>query len=276
MFGQSVSAADVPTIGALILLEGLLSADNAMVLAIMVKHLPGELQRRALLYGLGGAFIMRMVMIALATIIIQFWWLQLIGAAYLVWLPLKHFWMHSQGSGPKNKGAGFWMTVVQVELIDLAFALDSVLAGVALVNTARHPDKTWVVVAGGLLGVIILRFAAGVFINLLQRYPSLDHLAYALVGWAGVKMITVAGHTYHHWATAVAKVTPVVNIPEMTDTVFWIGMAVISAVGVTVALRQGPSPVTAESQQMEAIAEEVEEIMEGEDDPNRGVDVAKR
>ncbi|MCG9893984.1 MAG: hypothetical protein MH204_00730, partial [Fimbriimonadaceae bacterium] len=124
-FGQTFSSSDVGTILFLILLEGLLSADNALVLAIMVRHLPHEQQRKALLYGLGGAFVFRLIAILLASYIIRLWFLQLAGALYLLFVTLKHF--IGVAGGPKKSkelaGAAFWPTVVAVELTDIAFAV---------------------------------------------------------------------------------------------------------------------------------------------------------
>src|SRR4051794_36194650 len=89
--GQSFQTGDIASVVALVLLEGLLSADNALVLAIMVRHLPKQQQQRALLYGLVGAFVFRLVAILLASFVLKLWWLQAIGAAYLLYLPFKHF-----------------------------------------------------------------------------------------------------------------------------------------------------------------------------------------
>lgn len=244
MIPQTFSIGDLGPIGTLIVLEGLLSADNAMVLAIMVRHLPKEQQAKALLYGLGGAFILRTIMIGVAAYIIQFWWLQLIGALYLVYLPIKHFVRHASNAPHMvGKQAGFWKTVMQVELVDVAFALDSVLVGVAVVNTARHPDKTWVVIAGGIIGVILLRFAAGYFIRILNQYPVLDHVAYLLVGWSGIKMLFGTGHTFDMWFEKAYPDRPVpIVIHEMPDTIFWIGMALITVIGGYLAFKKGPEP----------------------------------
>ncbi|MCE2937671.1 MAG: hypothetical protein LW819_00005, partial [Fimbriimonadaceae bacterium] len=139
---QTFSVGDLGAIGFLILLEGLLSADNALVLAIMVKHLPDKLQKKALLYGLGGAFVFRFLAIIFATFILNLWWLQLVGAAYLLWLPIKHF-LNKAGEHSANpiKQRGFWQTVIAVELTDIAFAVDSVLAAV---GTVSAKDKVWV------------------------------------------------------------------------------------------------------------------------------------
>jgi predicted tellurium resistance membrane protein TerC len=91
MFGQAFQINDLGTVGFLVLLEALLSADNALILAIIVRHLPKEEQKKALLYGLLGAFALRLAAIVVATQIISFWWLQVLGAFYLLYLPTKHF-----------------------------------------------------------------------------------------------------------------------------------------------------------------------------------------
>ena len=238
VFGQTFSLSDLPMIGVLVLLEALLSADNALVLAIMVKHLPKDLQRKALMYGMGGAFILRSLAIILAAYIIRFWWLQLIGAVYLLYLPIKHFVSHAQGKHATAKARSFWATVVYIELVDLAFALDSVVAAVAVVDTVQHPDKLWVVAAGAIIGIIVLRFAAGYFIRLLEKYPILDHVAYLLVGWAGVKLLLISGHTFERWyTTANPGATLPFHIPEMSKQVFWAGMAIIAFGGTLWALK---------------------------------------
>jgi len=240
MFGQLFELSDVGTIAVLILLEALLSADNALVLAILVRHLPRVMQKKALMYGLGGAFILRTAAIILAAYIISFWWLQLIGAIYLLYLPVKHFVDHAKDRRIQGKKMGFWTTVVYLNFVDLAFALDSVIVAVAVVDTVRHPNKLWVVVAGAILGIVILRFAAAVFIGVLERYPVLDHVAYLLVGWAGVKLIFISGHSFERWYVGrhPGGVFPV-HLPEMPAWLFWAGMAVIALGGTWWAVKQG-------------------------------------
>jgi len=230
---------DIGQIALLVVLEALLSADNALVLAVIVRHLPREQQRKALFYGLAGAFVLRICAIFLASIILNFWWLQLLGAAYLIFLPVKHFVKHSQGGEVKGKaGASFWMTVVYAELTDIVFAIDSVLVAVAVVDVVRHPDKIWVVYAGAIVGVVLLRFAAGYCLRLLEKYPVLDHIAYVLVGWAGVKMLFISGHTFQLWYDKRNPQNPLpFAVPELHPVVFWGGMALIVGGGLFLALR---------------------------------------
>src|SRR5262249_26988931 len=154
---------DLLTIVLLVGLEGLLSADNAMVLAVLVLGLPKEEQRKALRYGILGAFAFRGVATLLAVYLIRLGWVKLAGAAYLLYLVVRHF---SQRGGSEMRRrapqahsqfglSAFWATVVKVELTDLVFAVDSILVAVAM------SPKLWVVLSGGVLGIVMMRLVIG-------------------------------------------------------------------------------------------------------------------
>lgn len=260
---QKFEYADIPVIGVLILLEGLLSADNALVLAIMVKHLPEKLRHKALLYGLGGAFVFRAAAILAAAWIMQLWWLQLVGALYLVYITVKHFIAGKKGHqvegdlAHKADKLGFWPTVMLVELTDIAFAIDSVLAAVSLAKS--RPDvefvsKLWVVYTGAIIGVVLLRFAATVFLRLLDRYPKLEHMAYLLVGWAGVKLVFLAGH---NWSITTKSSF---EIHEMPPAVFWPVLLLILVLGTIYAVVKGEKGETDDP----VVKEARESVDEGE------------
>ena len=191
----------------LVVLEGLLATDNALVLAIMVKHLPEEERRKALFYGLAGAFIFRFGSLFVISFLINVWQVQAIGAAYLIFMCLnhlfKHFIKHKSGTEEKEekpkKQSGFWMTVFKVEVADIAFAVDSILAAVALGVTlpelpimdigGMNGGHFIVIFAGGFIGLIIMRFAANMFVKLLAKKPGLEVAAFIIVGWVGVKLL---------------------------------------------------------------------------------------
>jgi YkoY family integral membrane protein len=199
----------------LIVLEGLLSADNALVLAIMVKHLPKGKQKKALLYGIVGAFVFRFLMLAAAQWIIRLWYLCAAGALYLAFIALKHFLFEAKTEAHElRKKRGFWGTVVVVEFTDVVFAVDSVLAAVALSN------KLWLVYTGCVLGIIAMRFAAGGFLALLEKWPGLEHMAYGLVGWIAIKL---GVQSWGMFRGTEAHLSPMV---------FWSGMGVIVLAGV--------------------------------------------
>ncbi|RSK28743.1 hypothetical protein EJF36_18730 [Bacillus sp. HMF5848] len=190
----------------LIGIEGLLAADNALVLAIMVKHLPEEQRKRALFYGLAGAFVFRFASLFLISFLVDVWQVQALGALYLLFIALNHIFRkvivnkekEKAGLVEEKKQAGFWTTVLKVELADIAFAIDSILAAVALAVTLPNTNlpkiggldggKFLVIFAGGLIGLIIMRFAANYFVTLLQKRPGLEIAAFVIVGWVGVKL----------------------------------------------------------------------------------------
>ena len=212
---------DVLLVGTLVVLEGLLSADNALILAVLVRHLAPAEQKKALLYGMIGAFALRAVAISLARTLMSLWWLCALGSAYLLFLCGKHFLSGGDAAKVNTKPRGFWSTVAQVEFTDLVFAIDSILVAVALVH---NPHKIWVVYAGGFIGIVLLRSAAGFFLRLLTRYPALDRTAYALVGWAGVKL---ASESADIWAAGAHHAAPHL----LPGWAFWAGFALICGVG---------------------------------------------
>src|SRR5688572_33070956 len=133
MVGMDVQPSDFLTIALLVLLEGLLSADNALVLAILVLGLPRKDQRKALRYGIVGAFAFRILATLLAVQLISFGWVKLVGAAYLLYLSFNHFFGHGDAdqrtsirpATPFLGLSAFWSTVIKVELTDIVFAVDS-------------------------------------------------------------------------------------------------------------------------------------------------------
>lgn len=261
MTNQIFALSDAGTIGLLIILEALLSADNALVLAMIVRRLPKEQQKRALFYGLAGAFVFRLIVIVIASQLLNFWWLQAIGGLYLVFLLAKHFLQHSSGDSHKEIKASpnFWLTVLQAELTDIAFAIDSVLVAVAVEN---RPSKLWVVYIGAMLGVVFLRWAAGHVLRLLEKFPKLDHVAYLLVGWAGVKLLFIAGHTFEKWTVKEGRPPLPFHIPEMPPLVFWTGLILIAGVGGWFAFRSPADEALEESEVPAEIDEAVEEVFD--------------
>ncbi|MEQ1903450.1 MAG: hypothetical protein ABL888_04635 [Pirellulaceae bacterium] len=270
MFNQVFEIQDIWVVGVLIILEGVLSIDNALVLGLLAKRVRPDQQARVLTYGLVGAFVIRLIAIGFAQYLLGWRIVKLIGGGYLVYVAVSYFYGQFFGeSGEKivaddqgqpslveaesgkslsedrleeeleersiipppereftedegdasgetnissaeanstnlNRSAapnavaeklyaGFWKTILVVELTDLAFAVDSILAGIALVGTPPvghvgiHP-KLWVVVLGGMLGVMLMRVAAMIFIRMLERFPRFELSAYLLVLIIGSKL----------------------------------------------------------------------------------------
>lgn len=260
MFGQTFNSQDLAVVALLVVLEGVLSIDNALVLGLLAKRLPEKLQRRALTYGLAGAFVFRFIAIGTAGYLLQWRIVKLLGGGYLLWVALKHLFfegrekteehvavsagdtptliddatgceltepqreeeirIRSSVPAPGAKRPGFWSTVLVIELTDIAFAIDSILAAIALVGSAPaghigpHP-KLWVVLTGGMLGVILMRFAAIVFIKLLEKFPRFETSAYLLVSVIGMKLVV-------DWGMNTPAHPHTVNFHSPSSPAFWI------------------------------------------------------
>jgi YkoY family integral membrane protein len=212
----SFSSGDGLAVATLALLEGILSVDNSLVLAILVRTLPKEQQKKALAYGIGGAFAFRIIALVFAAHMLRFSLFKLVGGTYLIYLAMKHmfFFFKEDAHQPRPRvGASFWKTVLLVELTDIAFSIDSITAAVAMSN------KLIVVWSGGILGIIFLRFAAGFFIRLLERLPKLEDLAYQLIFFVGTKLLLESFHI------------------EIGHAVFWLMMGVIVILGAALVYR---------------------------------------
>jgi YkoY family integral membrane protein len=202
-----LSASDLLTIGLLVGLEGLLSADNALVMAIMVLGLPKLDHQKALRYGLIGGFVFRVAATVLAVYLIRLILVKLLGALYLLYLAYSHFFGHESGADrrtpPKAKGwlglTPFWATVVRVELINLAFSIDSILVAVAM------SPKLWVVITGGILGIVAMRLVVGQLLTLVQRYPALVDGAFIIIAWVGLKLCVEYLHDAHYTAFEIPR-----------------------------------------------------------------------
>jgi len=178
----------IPILVVLILLEAILSADNAIALAAIVRSLPDPKQEEwALRYGLIGAFVLRVILIFTATWVIKYWQFELAGSLYLLWLSGKFFLEKSQENHdtqhPVRMADKLWQVVALVSLTDLAFSLDSVTAAVAVA------EETWLVLIGGVAGIITLRFLAGLFIKWLAEFTHLESAGYLIVVLVGLRLL---------------------------------------------------------------------------------------
>jgi YkoY family integral membrane protein len=184
---------DLLVIATLIVLEGLLSCDNAVALAMLVRKLPKEQQGKALRYGIIGAYTFLFIALCLATWIISQWYLKVLGGLYLLWMAANHFLQaHQNPLEPDDQPKElrripgltvFWSTVVMVECTDIAFSVDSIAAAVAL------SDKFYVLLVAGFIYILVMRFAAQGFIVLLRKFPHLETAAFLAVATIGLKLV---------------------------------------------------------------------------------------
>jgi YkoY family integral membrane protein len=279
-FGQTFDSHDLIVIALLVVLEGVLSIDNALVLGLLAKRLPKHMQGRALTYGLVGAFVFRLIAIATAAWLLHWRVVKLLGGGYLVFIAVKHLFFDAKEKVPEHIAVGpdgqpvllddrtnqpiseheedieirerapivpesvlhpspstvdtrkFWTTVFVIEMTDIAFAIDSILAAIALVGSApaehvgTHP-KLWVVLTGGMIGVMLMRVAAVMFIKLLERFPRFETAAYLLVIVIGLKLLADWGFNSAEHPHRIDFHSP----HSVAFWVFWILMIVCFCIG---------------------------------------------
>lgn len=175
----------------LILIECLLSVDNAIVLATQARVLPTlRQQEKSLLYGLIGSYIFRFLIIGVGVYLIHIWEIKVIGAAYLMYLVYKFFSSKLRGKKKESnvklktdsKRSLFWTVIAQIILMDIIFSVDSVLASLAI---STNPV---IVLIGGLVGILAMRGIAVVIMNLMRKVPELEPMAYVLIALIAVKL----------------------------------------------------------------------------------------
>lgn len=193
----------------LVALEAVLSADNAIALAAIAQSIEEpKLQRQALDIGLIGAYILRIILIFTATWIVKYWQFELLGAIYLLWLVFNYFNTADEDDTDETERtlsfSSLWQIIPIIAVTDLAFSLDSVTTAIAVT------EEIWLIVAGGTIGIVTLRFMAGLFIRWLKEYTYLEDAGFITVGFVGVRLLLKA-------------VIPDLVIPE------WITIAVVIA-----------------------------------------------
>lgn len=182
----------------ILLLEVILSFDNAAVLATMVKDLPKEQQAKALKYGILGAYIFRGLALILVESILSIWWFKPIGGAYLIYMAVKHFSAKSIQKeidheveetkksfiyrGTVGVIGIFWSTVLAVEFMDIVFSIDNIFAVVA------YSENIVLICIGVFIGILAMRYVAKYFVVLMDKYPFLENSAFLVIGILGVKL----------------------------------------------------------------------------------------
>ncbi|WP_345952493.1 TerC family protein [Mucilaginibacter sp. PAMB04168] len=221
----------------LIVIESLLSVDNAAVLATMVLDLPKEQRSKALRYGIIGAYVFRGICLLLATWLVKIWWLKPLGGFYLLYLSFNYFkgkaadkdetenikkeesWFYRKTVGALGN---FWATVALVEIMDLAFSIDNVFAAVAFT------DHVFLIYTGVFIGILAMRFVAQFFVQLMEKFHFLETVAYLVIGVLGLKLsASLFSHFYPE-----SPITKTLD-SEQTDmwiSVFTVGIFVIPVI----------------------------------------------
>jgi YkoY family integral membrane protein len=183
-------------ISGILLLEVILSFDNAAVLATMVRDLPQDQQKKALRYGIIGAYLFRGLALILVEHILSIWWLKPLGGFYLLWMAFSHFMRTKKQEEEEAKDLKkgkfynftvgwigvFWSTVIAVEFMDIVFSIDNIFAVVA------YTPNIYMICAGVFIGILAMRYVAQYFVVLMERFPYLEKSAFIVIGILGIKL----------------------------------------------------------------------------------------
>lgn len=221
-------------IGNLIIIESLLSVDNAAVLATMVMDLPKEERDKALKYGIFGAYFFRGLAMIFAAVLIKIWWLKPLGGLYLLYLVYDWYkgkqteskeddlidknsnWLYKMTVGSLGN---FWATVCLVELMDMAFSIDNVFAAVAFT------PNIILVCVGVFIGILAMRFIAQWFVKLMEKYSFLETAAFIVIGILGLKLLlSLFEHFYpsHELSLFLGSHTADIGVSVLTVAIFFI------------------------------------------------------
>ena len=174
----------------IMILEIVLSIDNAAVLAAMVKELPKDQQKKALTYGIAGAYVFRGLALLFASVLIKLVWLKVAGGLYLMYLAYKALSSNVEQGGESKMSikipflSALWSTIVAIEMMDLVFSIDNVFAAVAFT------PNLWLICGGVFVGILAMRFATTKFVKVLEKNPILERVAYWVIGALGLKLVS--------------------------------------------------------------------------------------
>ena len=174
----------------IMILEIVLSIDNAAVLAAMVKELPKEQQKKALTYGIAGAYVFRGLALLFASVLIKLVWLKVAGGLYLMYLAYNALSTNVEQGGESKMTikipflSALWSTIVAIEMMDLVFSIDNVFAAVAFT------PNLWLICGGVFIGILAMRFATTKFVKVLEKNPILEKVAYWVIGALGLKLVS--------------------------------------------------------------------------------------
>ena len=172
------------------ILEIVLSIDNAAVLAAMVKELPKDQQKKALTYGIAGAYVFRGLALLFASVLIKLVWLKVAGGLYLMYLAYNALSTNVEQGGESKMTikipflSALWSTIVAIEMMDLVFSIDNVFAAVAFT------PNLWLICGGVFIGILAMRFATTKFVKVLEKNPILERVAYWVIGALGLKLVS--------------------------------------------------------------------------------------
>ena len=188
----------------IIVIDLLLSGDNAVVIALACRNLAPEQRKQGILYGVIGAILLRVVLTFFAVSLLSLPYLKLVGALLLIWIGIKLILPEEEGHGEDNVKADthLWGAVKTIVIADFVMSLDNVL-GVA---AAAH-GNAMLLVFGLLVSIPLIAWSSQLVLKLIDRFPFIIYAGGALLGYVAGEMLIgealfkpmVEAQHYLHW-----------------------------------------------------------------------------
>ena len=212
---------DVPILIVVIFVEILLSADNMLIIGILIKQLPKWQRSTAIWTGILGSVILRTIAILFASYLIRFYYFQGIGGLYLMYLAGYELTSHKSPITHPQKKTGLVKMILYILALDLVFSVDSILAAFAVVGISPldgdSSPKLWIVVVGASCGIVLLRSFTSEVIVWLEKKPFLEKFTLLFVFWIGLRLLIDAGFS----AMQIDFGINVLTMRELFKWIFW-------------------------------------------------------
>jgi len=198
----------------IILVNIVLSGDNAVVIALAARSLPPRQQTQAVLWGAGAAVILRIILTVIAVELLKWPWLKLIGAVLLLWIAVKLLMPEDGGEGNVNASENLWTAIKTILIADLVMSLDNVIA----VAAAAKGSLT-LLILGLAISIPLVIFGATMLMKVMDRFPVIITIGAGLLGWVSGDMAATdpvikgwvdVNAAWLHWAAPAAGAVVVV------------------------------------------------------------------
>ena len=192
----------------IILVNIVLSGDNAVVIALAARSLPPKQQKQAVFWGAGAAVVMRIILTVVAVELLRWPWLKLIGAALLLWIAVKLLLPEDGDDGDVESSDNLWAAIKTILIADLVMSLDNVIA-----VAAAAKGSLVLLVLGLAISIPLVVFGATMLMKVMDRFPIIITIGAALLGWVAGDMAATdpvlkdwvdANAAWLHWGAPVA------------------------------------------------------------------------
>ena len=173
----------------IILLDLVLSGDNAILIALACKNLPEHNRGKAILIGGLGAVLIRIICTLFATGLLSLPYLEAIGGALLLYIAVKLLTDHKGESKETDAPASFGAAIRTILIADFIMSIDNVLSLAGVANTV--PEGKWsLIICGLVISIPIVLFGAQFFLMLMKKIPALIYAGAALLGYTAAELIS--------------------------------------------------------------------------------------